>query len=60
MVNIPPVIFIGGPTKQGITGNIQGAWDLDKSVAVVTFMCVTVEEALSYIGINSRIEVISL
>ena len=27
VVNLPPVRFIGDPSKQGITGNIQGAWD---------------------------------
>ena len=27
VVNIPPVIFIGGLSNQLITGNIQGSWD---------------------------------
>ena len=35
MVNIPPVRFIGGPTNQLRTGNIQGDWDTDISVAVI-------------------------
>ena len=36
VVNIPPVRYIRGPSKQGITGNMQGALDPDRSVAVVT------------------------
>ena len=46
VVNIPPVRYIYGPSNQGITGNIQGAWDTDRSVAVVTSVGVRVEEAL--------------
>ena len=60
MVNIPPVRFIGGPTNQLRTGNIQGDWDPDISVSVVTSVGVTVEEVLSDIGMNSRIALIHL
>ena len=60
VVNLPPVSFIGGTSKQGITGNIQGAWDPDRSVALVTAVCVLVEETLSEIGINSKRAVIHL
>ena len=30
VVNLPHVRFIGGPSKQGITGNIQGVWYPDR------------------------------
>ena len=60
VVYLPPVRFIGGPTNQGITGNIQGAWDKNRSEVVVTAVGVPVEEALSDIGMNSRREVIHL
>ena len=43
VVNLPHVRFIGGPTNQGITGNIEGAWDPEISVAVIITMGVTVE-----------------
>ena len=46
VVNIPPVRYIYGPSKQGITGNIQGALDPDRSVAMVTAVGVRVAEAL--------------
>ena len=60
VVNIPPVGFIVGPSKQVITGNIQGYWDPYRSVAVVTAVGVPVQEELSYIGMNSKREVIHL
>ena len=60
VVNLPPVIFIGGPSKKVITGKIQGAWDTDRSVAVVTAVGVPVEGALADIGMNSRRVVIHL
>ena len=60
VVNLPPVRFIGGPSNQGRKGNIQGAWDIDISVAVVIAVGVTVEESLAYIGINARRSVIHL
>ena len=46
VVNIPPVRYICGPSKQGIKSNIQGALDPDRSVSVVTSVDVPVEEAL--------------
>ena len=45
---------------QGRTGNIQGFWDPDRSVAVVTAVDVLVEERLYDIGIDSRRAVIHL
>ena len=60
MVNIPPVGFIGGPSKQVRKENIQGEWDPGISVAVVTAMGVPVEEALSGILMNDSKVVIHL
>ena len=60
VVNIPPMSFIGVPSKQGITGNIHGVWDPDRSVAVVTSVVVPVEESLPGIGVNSRRAVVNL
>ena len=51
--NIPPLKFVGGPTKQVRSVNIQGSWDLDTSIAVVTAAGVPLEEALSDIRTNS-------
>ena len=36
VLNFPPVRFIGGPSNQERTGNIQGDWHPDISVSVVT------------------------
>ena len=36
VLNLPPVKFKGIPSKQGRTGNIQGAWDPDILVSVIT------------------------
>ena len=58
--NIPPLKFLSGPKKEVITGHMQGAWEPDRSVAVVMALSVPVEEYLPYIGINSRIAVICL
>ena len=60
MVNIPPVRFIYGPTKQEIIGDIQGDWDTVRLLAVVTDVDVLVEEELSDIVMNSRRYVIHL
>ena len=60
VVNIPTVSFIVGPSKQGITGNIQEALDQDRLVSVVIAVFVPLEEALADIGINSRRAVIHL
>ena len=35
VVNLPPVRFICGPSKQGRTLNIQVVWDPDRLVAVI-------------------------
>ena len=43
VVNLPPVRFLGGPAKKGIPGNMKGAWDPLKMVAVVTTMGVLVK-----------------
>ena len=47
VVNIPPVRFIGGPSKQGIKGDIQGYWYPDRSVAVLMSVGIPLEEAFS-------------
>ena len=60
VVNLPPVSFIGGPSNQVRTGYIQGVWDPDISVAVVTAVGVLAEEALFYIGMNTRSVLIRL
>ena len=60
IVNLPPVIFIVIPKKQVITDNIQRAWYPNRSVAVVTYVGVPVEEALSEIVMNTRRAVICL
>ena len=60
MVNLLPVTFIGGPKNQVRTGNIQGAWDPDRLVAVLVSVGVTLEKALSDIGMNAKREVIYL
>ena len=60
VVKLPPVIFIGGLSKQVRTGNIQGAWEPYRSVAVVTDVGVPVEEALLEIGMNSKRAVVHL
>ena len=41
-------------------GNIQGAWDPDRLVAVVTAVGVSLDGALEDIGRNARREVINL
>ena len=60
LVNLPPLKFVGGPTKKVITGNIPGGWYLDISVAVITYVGVPVEETSLDIGINVRRAVIHL
>ena len=46
VVNLPPVRFLSGPSKQVRTGNIQGAWYPYRLVAVIMSVIVPVEEAL--------------
>ena len=58
--NIPPVRFIGFPTRQGIIGIIQGAWHPEISVSVITTVGVPVEEALNDIGMKARNVVIHM
>ena len=60
VVNLLPVRFIGVPSNQGRTGNVQGEWDPDRSVSVLITVGVPVVEALSDIGMNSRRAVIHL
>ena len=60
MAYLTTVRFISVPSKQGRKGNIQGAWDPDRSMAVITAMGVLVEEVFSDIGMNSRRSVINL
>ena len=60
MGNVSPLNFAGGTIKQEITGNMKGSWDPDRSVVVLTPVGVPVEEALSDIRMNARIEVINL
>ena len=54
VLNITLVRFIGFPQNQVITGNIQGVWDPDISVAAVTAVGVPMYEALLDIEINNR------
>ena len=58
--NIPPLNFSGGTINQIITGNIQVYWYPYRSVALVTYVGVQVEEDLSYIVINTRRAVTNL
>ena len=51
---LPPVSFIGGPTSQGRARRIQGSWDLEISIAVITKVGIPVEEALDYIEVKTR------
>ena len=53
MGNITPLKFTGCHTKQVRTGKVQGAWDPDISVVVVTAVGVPVEEFLLDIGMNT-------
>ena len=53
LVILPPVIFIGGPTRQKITGSKQGAWDPEISVSVINAVRVPVDEGLDDIGIKT-------
>ena len=54
VVNIPPVMCIGGQSNQGRIGSIQGDWDTEISVAVIATVGLPVEEYLADIGINFR------
>ena len=60
VVDIIPTRYIGGPSKRGRTGNIQGSWDPHVSIPVVMTLGVPVVEALFDIVMNYRRAVISL
>ena len=60
VVNLPPMRFIGSPTNQVITGNIQVAWKPEILVAAITTVGVPVDNALDEIGMKSRNVVIHL
>ena len=53
VVIIPPARFIGGPKSQGRTGSIHREWYLERSVAVITMVGITVEEDLADIGMKT-------
>ena len=54
VVILPPVRFIGGPTRQGRTGSIHVYWDPERSVSVITTVGIPVEEDLDDIGMKTR------
>ena len=60
MVNLTPVSFICGLTRQERTGIIQVYWDPEISVSVITTVGVPVEEDLADIGMKSRNVVIHM
>ena len=60
VVFLPPLKFVGVSTNQGRTGKIQGSWDLDRSVAVLTAVGVPVDYVFLDIGVNVRRAVICL
>ena len=60
VVNIPPVRFIGGPTRQVRTGSMQGYWDPEISVAVINMVGIPLEEALDDIRMKNRNVVIHM
>ena len=54
VVILPPVRFIGAPRRQGRTGIIQGSWDPEISLSVITTVWIPVEEALVDIGMKTK------
>ena len=50
----PPFKSVGVKKIMDRTGKIQGDWDPEREVAVVTTVNIPVEEALEDIGINCR------
>ena len=60
VVILPPVRFIGGPTRHGITGIIQLSWDPEISVAVITTVGMPLNGALDDIGMKTRNMVINI
>ena len=60
VVILPPVRFIGGPTRQEKIGITQVSWDPEISVDVITRVGIPVEEALDDIVIKTRNVVIHM
>ena len=60
VVILPPVMFIGIPTSQLRTGSIQGSWEPEIPVAVITTVGMPVEDDFDYIGIKNRNVVIHM
>ena len=60
MIILPPVMFIGGPTRKGRTGIIQVFWDPEILVSVITMVGIPVEEDLADIVIKTRNMVIHM
>ena len=60
VVNLPPVMFKGSFTRQARNGIIQGSWDPERSVAVITMVGIPVDEVLHDIGTKSRNVVIHI
>ena len=56
----PPVRFICGPTRHGITGSIQGSGEPEISVSVIATVGIPVEEALADTGTETRNVVIHM
>ena len=54
VVVLSPLRFIGGPTRQGRTGGIQGSWYPERSLSLITMVGVPVEYSLADIGMRTR------
>ena len=54
VVILPPVRFIYRQTSKVTKGIIQGVWDPEIPVAVITMVWIPVEEALADIGMKTR------
>ena len=53
VVILSPLRFIGVPKRHGRTGIIQGSWDPEISVAVITTVGIPVEEDLADIRMKT-------
>ena len=60
VVNLPLVRFIGGIQNQERTCNIQGVWDPERWLSMITTVGVPVEEDMDDIEIKSKDMVIHL
>ena len=60
VVILSPVSFIGGSTRSGRTGSIQGSWDPERSAVVITMVGTPVEKDLADIGMKNRNVVIHM